>query len=347
MNNKANYKKRINLAPILIILSIILIISIIISTCLGSTSISLEQTFQVIMHHLNLSNSSIAPLANRVVWELRLPRVLLGAIVGTSLAIAGVTMQVLVRNEMADPFILGVSSGASVMATLSMIFGAFTIFGNFALPIGSFIGSILTIAIVYSLSRVQNKIVVSQLLLSGLVISMMLDGVTKIITLSAPNSLGLHNAEFWMTGSLAGAKWEYLTLPTLIMLITSIYLVMNYRTLNILLLDEETALTMGVNVKLFQKILILISSLLVATTISVSGTIGFVGLISPHLARLVVGGDHKRVLPVSALIGALLVVWTDVVARLAIAPEELPIGALTAIIGGPIFIILLKRKRTH
>ena len=173
---------------------------------------------------------------------------------------------------------------------------------------------------------------------------MIMDGVTRIITLSAPNALGLHNATFWMSGSLAGARWAYLTLPFAVLVVCMIVLMINYRTLNLLLLGDESAGALGVNVRRTQKMLVLVASLMAGTTIAVSGTIGFVGLMVPHFSRLLIGADHKRVLPVAALSGGILVVWVDVAARTLLAPEELPVGILTAIIGGPLFIFLLKRK---
>lgn len=324
---------------------VILLISIILAIGLGPTQIPLTQTLQILLSRfMNIQRTWTVTQENTILL-LRLPRVLLGAIVGASLAICGVSMQALVRNQLADPFILGVSSGASTFATLDMLFGTFAFLGTYRLSLSAFIGAVVTIVLVYSLSRIRGRINMTQLLLSGVVISMVMDGITKMITLSAPNALGLHNAEFWMSGSLAGAKWAYLTLPFVVMVACILFLMVHYRTLNVLLLGDDTAGTLGVNVKRTQKMLILISSLLAGVTIAVSGTIGFVGLMCPHFARLLVGGNHKKVLPLSALLGAILVIWTDVVARLILAPEELPIGILTAIIGGPIFILLLRRKQ--
>ncbi|MDY4771106.1 MAG: iron ABC transporter permease [Lachnospiraceae bacterium] len=279
-----------------------------------------------------------------IVMSLRLPRVLLGMIVGASLAVTGVAMQALVRNHLADPFILGVSSGAAAFATLGMLFGVFSFLGRYSLSISAFLGAGATIVLVYMISRVRGRINITQLLLSGVAISMIMDGVTKIITLSAPNALGLHNAEFWMAGSLAGAKWGYLTLPLIVMLLCISVLMINYRALNALLLGDDTAGSLGINVARMQKLLVLIASLLAGVTIAVSGSIGFIGLMCPHIARLLVGADHKKVLPVAALLGGILVVWTDVTARMIIAPEELPLGILTAVFGGPFFIILLKKN---
>ncbi|MDO4354943.1 MAG: iron ABC transporter permease [Clostridia bacterium] len=336
---------------IVLLLSAAAILTVVLAAGLGPVSVPPDVTLKVLLHRIPGLGRRIAvtwePLQENIVWGLRLPRVLLGMIVGASLAVTGVAMQALVRNSLADPFILGVSSGASATATLGMLFGTFSFLGPYQLSISAFIGAAVTIILVYAISRVRGRIVITQLLLSGVAISMIMDGLTRIITLSAPNALGLHNAEFWMSGSLAGAKWGYLTLPLAMMLICMTVLMVNARALNVLLLGDESAGALGINVAWMQKLLVLVASLLAGVTISVSGSIGFVGLMCPHFARMLVGGDHRRVLPVCALLGGMLVVWTDVAARLIIAPEELPIGILTAIIGGPVFIILLKKKRKH
>lgn len=332
-------------------LIIITIFSIITAICIGATFIDPKKVVIILGNQISPEfiklPKNISIIEERVVFVLRTPRVLLGWIVGASLSTAGVAMQALVKNELADPFILGVSSGASAFATFGMIFGAFSFLGIYVLPISAFLGAACSIIMVYLLSRYHGKIIISQLLLTGVVISMIFEGITKIITISAPNALGIHNAEFWMSGSLANTKWSYLALPTVVIIICIIILLINYRSLNSLVLGEEAASTIGTNVRKVQKQLILITSLLAGATISVSGTIGFVGLICPHFARLLVGGNHKKMLPISALIGGLLVVWTDVLARVLIAPEELPIGVLTSILGGPFFIVMLKHNRKH
>ena len=333
--------KRIKINYLMIILVIILIISIFLAIGLGPTRISLKDTLDII---LNIKGNYTLVEKNTILY-LRLPRVLLGLIVGISLSLCGVTMQALVRNQLADPFILGVSSGASTFATLDMLFSTFAFLGAYRLSLSAFLGALFTIVLVCLLSRINGRMNITQLLLSGVVISMIMDGITKMITLSAPNALGLHNAEFWMSGSLAGAKVEYLLLPLIVMIISFVYLMINYRALNVLSLGEETALTLGINIKRVQFMLVIIASLLAGVCIAVSGTIGFVGLMCPHLARLLVGQDHKKVLVVSGLLGGILVVWTDVIARVIIAPQELPLGILTAIIGGPIFIYMLRKKQ--
>ena len=322
--------------------------TIILAAGIGPVSVGPETTARILLSRLPGIGAFITPdwqeLETNIILGLRLPRVCLGMVVGASLAVCGVAMQALVRNNLADPFILGVSNGAAAFATLGMLFGAFSFLGTFSLSISAFLGSAVTILFVYTISRVRGRVNITQLLLSGVAVSMMMEGLTSIIKLSAPNALGLHNAEFWMAGSLAGARWEYLTLPLAVLAACMAFLMIHYRGLNLLLLGDESAAALGINVGRLQKLLILASSLMAGTTIAVSGSIGFVGLMVPHFTRLLVGGDHRRVLPVCALLGGILVVWVDVAARMLIAPEELPVGVLTAVIGGPIFIWMLKKS---
>ncbi|MEH7383560.1 iron ABC transporter permease [Bacillus sp. JJ1533] len=336
-----------NMKVITMLLLVFSIVSILFAIGIGPVSVDPQTVIKILLAKLPFLGieTSWSQVDYNIVWGLRLPRVLLGMIVGASLAITGVVMQALVRNHLADPFILGVSSGASATATLGMLFGAFSIFGTYSLSISAFIGAAVTIILVYILSRVNGRINVTHLLLSGVAIALMMDALTRFITLSAPNALGLHNATFWMSGSLAGAKWGYLTLPLIVSVICMVVLMSQYRALNALLFGDETAGTLGFHVGRLHKLLILVASLLAGVTIAVSGSIGFIGLMVPHITRLLVGSDHKRVLPVSALLGGIFVIWTDVAARIVIAPEELPIGILTALIGGPFFIWLLKTKK--
>ncbi len=341
-------KKR-HLAVILIpALAVLAFLSVAVASGIGPKSVPATETIKILLSRIpgigNLIESTWDLLSENIVLRLRLPRVLLGFTVGASLSVCGVAMQALVRNSLAEPFLLGVSSGASAFATLGMLFGTFSFLGTFSLSVSAFLGAAATIITVYLFSRSKGRINITWLLLSGVAVSMIMDGITSIIKLSAPNALGLHNAEFWMSGSLAGARWEYLGLPLVVLVICMIFLMLNHRGLNALLLGDESATTLGINTGRLQKQLVLISSLMAGTTVAVSGTIGFVGLMVPHFTRLIVGSDHKRVLPVSALLGGILVVWVDVAARMIIAPEELPVGILTAVIGGPIFIFMLRRK---
>ena len=343
-----NAENELNMGVVILILIIAALLTVMVATGMGPVSVSPETTARILLSKIPGIGRNIVPnwkpVEQNIVLVLRLPRVCLGLVVGASLAICGVTMQALVRNNLADPFILGVSSGAAAFATLGMLFGVFSFLGTYSLSISAFIGAAITIIFVYVLSRVRGRINITQLLLSGVAVSMIMDGLTSVIKLGAPNALGLHNAEFWMSGSLASAKWAYLKLPLIVLILCMAFLLLNYRGLNLLLLGDDNAGALGINVRLLQKELILVASLMAGVTIAVSGTIGFVGLMVPHFTRLLVGGDHRKVMPIAALLGGILVVWVDVAARLIIAPEELPVGILTAIIGGPIFIVLLKRS---
>ena len=343
-----NAENELNMGVVILILIIAALLTVMVATGMGPVSVSPETTARILLSKIPGIGGNIVPdwkpVEQNIVLVLRLPRVCLGLVVGASLAICGVTMQALVRNNLEDPFILGVSSGAAAFATLGMLFGVFSFLGTYSLSISAFIGAAITIIFVYVLSRVRGRINITQLLLSGVAVSMIMDGLTSVIKLGAPNALGLHNAEFWMSGSLASAKWAYLKLPLIVLILCMAFLLLNYRGLNLLLLGDDNAGALGINVRLLQKELILVASLMAGVTIAVSGTIGFVGLMVPHFTRLLVGGDHRKVLPIAALLGGILVVWVDVAARLIIAPEELPVGILTAIIGGPIFIVLLKRS---
>ncbi len=346
--DKNYYWKKDKISIIIILLILISLVTVVFATGLGSVNISPNTTFKILLSKIPIIGDNIIPswseLDENIILKLRLPRVCLGMVVGASLSVCGVTMQALVRNSLADPYILGVSNGAATFATLGMLFGAFSFLGIYSLAISAFIGALVTIVVVYTLSRENGRINITKLLLIGVVVSMIMSGFTSVIKLSAPNALGLHNAEFWMAGSLASAKWAYLGLPLVILIICITFLMINYRGLNLILLGEDSAVSLGVNINSLQKQLVVVASLIAGVTIAVSGTIGFVGLIVPHFTRLLVGGNHKKVIPISALLGGILVVWVDVVARMIIAPEELPVGVLTAIIGGPIFIIILKRN---
>ncbi|MFS0576811.1 iron ABC transporter permease [Sporosarcina sp. 179-K 3D1 HS] len=345
---KGGCQKTVAVVPIFVVLFLLMLVSITFAVIIGPVSIHPLTVWKIVLNQLPLPS----PLFDidwgrpeeRIIWDIRLPRVLLGAVVGAGLAVVGVGIQALVRNSLADPYILGVSSGASVGATVVILFGAFSIFGQYALSIAAFGGALLSIIFVYFIAHVGGRLTTTRLLLAGVVVSMILSAVTSFIVISAPNEQGIRNAMFWMMGSLAGAKWSYLFIPTTAVLVGLLYLLTRFRALNLLLLGEETAGTLGISVHRFRKELIVVTALLTGVIVAVSGAIGFVGLMIPHLVRLVIGADHRKVLPVSALVGAIFIIWADVFARIAVAPEELPIGIITAVCGGPFFIWLLRKS---
>lgn len=325
-----------------------LVVSITIAVMLGPVQIAPGTVWKIVLSHLPGLNGLIEETWTKgdghIVWDIRFPRVLLGVVVGGGLAVAGVAIQALIRNSLADPYILGVSSGASVAATLVILFGAFRFFGQYALVFSAFLGSLAAMGMVFVLARVGGRVSTTRLLLSGIAVSMIMSAATNFIVTMAPREEGIRSAMYWMMGSLTGAKWEYLTIPALIVVAGALILLFQYRALNALLMGEDAAVTLGVDIQAFRKFLVIVAALLTGTIVSVSGSIGFVGLMIPHIVRLMVGSDHRRVLPVSLLLGAVFIVWSDVFARLVLAPEELPIGIVTALCGGPFFIWMLRRS---
>lgn len=286
----------------------------------------------------------ITPQHQQIVWLIRMPRVLLAALVGAGLAVVGTIMQAMVRNPLADPYLLGVSSGASVGAVAVLAFGALASAGMYALTAGAFAGALAATVAVYLLARSQGRIHATRLILGGVAIGYVLAGVTSLITLSSGQRDLASALLTWTLGSLAGTQWEELGIPAAVLAAGLLWLGLQTRPLNALLAGDEAAATLGVDTARLRRALFLVVSLLTGTMVAVSGAIGFVGLIVPHAARMLVGTDHRRVLPVAALAGALLLVLVDLVARTAFAPMELPVGVITSLIGGPFFVWMLVRQ---
>lgn len=279
-----------------------------------------------------------------IVWLIRFPRVLLGVFVGAGLAVVGVTMQALVRNPLADPYILGISAGASVGAVLVLAFGAFAFAGLYAISVGAFLGSLLTFILVFLLAQNKGRLSPLRLVLAGVAVTYFFSGLTSFITLTSHRQELARTVLAWLLGSLAGTDWPQLTLPVVVLGLGSLYLSLQARSLNALIVGDETAATLGVDITRFRQQLFLIVSLVTGTMVAVSGAIGFVGLMIPHIVRMLVRADHRRVLPVSMLIGSIFLIWVDVIARMAFDPVELPVGVITSLLGGPFFLWLLRQQ---
>lgn len=330
----------------LLVLVTILIVSMLGAVLVGSVGITPALIVDVLLYKLGFLHEVTASNSQQIIiWEIRAPRVLLAAIVGASLAISGAAIQALVKNSIADPYILGVSSGASVGATAVILLGAFSMLGVYALSVAAFLGALCAVTCVFLLARVGGRTSVMRLLLAGIAISMVFSAITNFMLMMSTEQGGIQSVMHWMLGSLGGAKWSNIGIPFMTFLVVFLLLMSSYRQLNALLLGEETATTMGVNVETFRLFVIITVSLLTGVVVAVSGSIGFVGLIVPHIVRMVVGSNYKVVLPFSAVLGAIFIVLADMGARLAIAPEEMPIGILTALCGGPFFIWMLRRKK--
>ncbi len=280
----------------------------------------------------------------QIIWFIRFPRSLLAILVGTGLSVVGVTMQALVLNPLADPYILGVSSGASVGAVSVILFGVFSSFGIYAVSFGAFVGAVLSSAIVFFLALRQGRISPTRLILAGVAMSYLFSAITSFLTLKSGTGEAARRVLFWLLGGLSGTKWSDLTLPLISLVLGLAYLLLRVRSLNTLLMGEETATTLGTDIDQFRKQLFLVTSLLTGVIVAVSGAIGFVGLMIPHIVRLLVGSDHRRVLPVSILVGGIFLILSDILARILIAPEELPVGIITALFGAPFFLWMLQNR---
>lgn len=275
-----------------------------------------------------------------------MPRVLLGAFAGMALAMVGVIMQATIQNPLGDPYILGLSSGASLGATFSILIGFSGVLSSFGAPLGAFLGALIASIFVYFLAKIGGRITPFKMILAGMVISSICSSLTSLIIFLSKDNEGIRTVNFWMMGSLAGAEWSNIVLPIAISVIPLIYFFTQYRNLNLMVLGDETSITLGLNIEKHRKIYMILSSLITGVIVSVCGTIGFVGIMIPHIVRLIFGTDHKTLLPFSALVGAIFLIWADVIARCAITNMELPIGIITSVIGAP-FLLWLMVKGTR
>jgi iron complex transport system permease protein len=327
----------------LIFLFLILMLSIILAAVIGPVYIPFELVFKIICAKLPISSDLIAQswsqVQETIIIQIRLPRILLGALVGAALASAGAAMQGLFKNPMADPYIIGISSGGALGAAIAIVFHLTLP----TLPFISFLGSISAAFIVYNISKVDEKIPVATLLLSGIAIGAFLSAITSFLMYIAGESL--HQIVFWLMGGLSSSDWDRIKIITAPLISGMVLLSIYARELNIMLLGDEEAQSLGVEVEKLKKLTIAISALLTGVAVSVSGIIGFVGLIIPHIIRLMLGPDHRILIPAAALMGGIFIVLADIIARTIIAPTELPIGIITAFFGAPFFIYLLQKRR--
>lgn len=327
----------------------LLLVVMLVGITIGPAPVSIRESFVLVMEKIPILGSYIDtsrfPDTNRVIVEqIRMPRVILAALVGSALAAVGTTFQGLFKNPMADPYIIGVSSGAALGAALAIVLGAGSQLGFWALPAAAFLGALLAILIVYNIAVVGGRVPVYTLLLSGVALSAFTSSLTSFVMIV--NSNELHAIMFWMLGSFSGKGWVHVQVAFPLILLGILGLGYFARDLNAMLFGEDTAQHLGIDTERLKKNLLALSALTVAAAVAVSGTIGFVGLVVPHMVRLLVSPDHRILLPAAVLAGATFMVLTDTLARTALAPTEIPVGIITAFFGGPFFIYLLRRKKT-
>lgn len=281
-----------------------------------------------------------------IVIGLRLPRMVLSAMTGASLALSGAVYQGIFRNPMADPYVMGASAGASLGAACAFMLpirAKFLTMGS--VPVLAFAGSLLAVALVYNLARVGRRTPILSLILSGVIVSSVLSSALSFLMFLSPNE-DLHGLVFWLMGSFSGKQWDYVVMALPYFLVGTAVILCFSRELNAMLLGEEQAQHLGIDVQRVTRILVLAASLLTASAVASGGIIGFVGLIVPHLVRMLLGPDHRSLLPASLLLGSVTMMVADTAARTLMPPREIPVGIITALVGGPFFISLLRRYKT-
>ncbi|MGW5680282.1 FecCD family ABC transporter permease, partial [Streptomyces sp. NPDC003860] len=276
--------------------------------------------------------------------ELRFPRAVLAAVVGAGLSAIGVAVQAMVRNALADPFVLGISSGAAVGANAVMIFGAFGALGVWALSGAAFVSALLAMALVYAIAGSAQGLTPVRLVLTGTAMYYGFSAVTTFMVFAAEHGEAARSAMMWLLGSLGGANWDAVPIAACAVLAGLVHLGLSARRLNALAMGDETCAALGVDADRLRRELFVVCAAVTGAVVAVSGAIGFVGLMVPHAVRMLVGADHRKVLLLAPLMGAVLLVWVDVLSRVLLAPTELPVGVLTAVIGVPCFVVLMRRR---
>ncbi|MBP3886568.1 MAG: iron ABC transporter permease [Cellulosilyticum sp.] len=332
---------------LMILLTVFLLLCIVISATVGSASLTIWDSLQVILSKVPILNRLMnyeppRQIYEVIIWQVRMPRILQAAFVGGSLAVVGCTFQAIFKNALADPHILGISSGASLGATIGILSGiTLNFFGLGVTSIFAFIGAILTVTLVYRMGTWGSRMNVTNLLLVGTAMSTLLSAMISLLMIF--NREQLEKVYLWTLGSFSSATWDKMKFVMIITVVGVVILCFYSRELNALLTGDEVAASLGVDTDRVKKILIIVAALLIAASVSVSGPIGFVGLIMPHCMRLLAGSDHRRLLPLSMLAGASFTIVCDTIARTVADPTEIPVGVITAVFGAPYFIYLLYR----
>ena len=332
-------------AVLLMGLALAVTLSLLLCLGIGPVPISPLTTAQVLGHRLGLPVPvTWEPSTESIVWQARLPRVLMGAAVGACLAISGAALQAMVRNLLADPYILGVSGGASTGAAAAILFGAGAALGEYGQPVLAFVGALGAALLVFVIARANGRVTSLRLLLSGVAVGYALSAVTSLLIFSSDSAEGSRSVMFWMLGSLSLGQWSaFLAIAIAAALLGTVLLAATAPVLDALAAGDGTAHSLGISPDRARIALLVVVSLCTAAAVAGAGAIGFVGLVVPHFARRLVGARHRMVIPASALLGAGLLLWADVLARMVMVPRELPIGVITAVVGAPFLLVLIRK----
>ena len=342
-----NRSKEISVALVMLLLVVLLVLAFLWALSIGTVKLSFVQIYEGIVNQFTsgmaIETAGQGPVHD-IIWLLRLPRLVLAALVGMGLSVCGVIMQAVVKNPLADPYILGISSGASLGATAAILLGIGVALGENFVGIAAFIGAFAMSLGVLFISNLGGRSNSIKLLLGGMALSAVCGAFSSFIVYFANNKEGMQSIAYWMMGSFAGAKWETLMIIAPIVILAVLFLWTQSRMLNLMLLGDESALTLGTDLHIYRQIYLLVSSLIVGFVVYSAGMIGFVGLVVPHVIRMLVGTDHKKLIPVAALTGAIFLVVADGLCRIIIPRTELPIGILISLIGAPCFVYLMIKK---
>lgn len=316
-----------------------LLASITLAITFGPADITARDVWASVLHHVGVGTSPLSPLRDGIVWELRMPRVLTAAAVGAGLAIAGAVMQALTRNSLADPYLLGLSSGASLGAVSVLLLGA-----GILLPAAAFLGALVALVLTLLIASAGGGLTPSRTVLAGVAVSSLGAALTSFVIFWTATGDSYREILNWLLGSLAGADWFAVLISAGALAVVGVPIIVAGRSLDAFAFGDTAAAALGISVGRTRWLLLVGTALLTGAMVSVSGSIGFVGLVLPHAVRLVVGSRHRVLLPLSALLGAVFLVWSDTIARTLFDPRELPVGIITAVVGGPLFVLLLIRK---
>jgi iron complex transport system permease protein len=321
-----------------------LVVSICAAVSIGAISIPLVTVWGVVVHNIVPGLVEVTWSAGReaIVWDIRLPRALLACLVGAGLAIVGASLQAVTRNPLADPHLLGISAGGAFGAILALLHTGLFL-GLLTVPLLAFLGALGATLIVLAVSHFAAATSADRLVLAGVAVSFIVMSLANaLIFMGDPRAT--HTVVFWMLGGLGLAQWNQLIYPLAVIAVCGAYLLVNAKNLNAMTMGDETASTLGLRVGRFRMTVFIIGALITGVVVAFSGVIGFVGLMVPHIVRLIVGGDYVRVLPVSAVLGAVFLVWADIIARTVMAPDDMPIGIVTGLVGGVFFVWMLRRR---
>lgn len=347
---KSSIHSRAGFALLIAALLVLTLISVGIAVSIGQVGIPLTESYRILWYKLTGFQWGATPVEagsfTDINWQIRFPRVLMAMFIGAGLALCGTVMQAAVQNPLADPYILGISSGASLGATFAILIGFGTAgwLGQTGVAFWAFAGAMGASLLVLALAGIRGKMTSVKLVLAGMVINALCTAFSNFIIYFANNAEGIKTVTFWTMGSLAASGWNKLPLIATVVLAGILFFLLQSRVLNTMLLGDEAAVTLGINLSVFRRIYMLLTALVTGVMVASCGMIGFVGLIIPHIVRGLVGSDHRKVMPVSILFGSLFLIWTDVIARSLISSVELPIGIITAMIGAPMFMYMLVKK---